>query len=86
MIERSGSIPLTNGSGRSKNMWIRWIRIRNTGCYEKQPRKARGVDIIPALQNLEKEMDNNVHEIPRIISMGCTLQINRKQIDMLHIN
>ncbi len=34
----SGSIPLTNssGSGRPKNMWIRWIRIRirirNTGC------------------------------------------------------
>jgi hypothetical protein len=34
----SGSIPLTNGSGsgRPKNMWIRWIRIRNTACfYEK---------------------------------------------------
>jgi hypothetical protein len=40
MIERSGSIPLTNGSGsvsrRPKNTWIRWIRgririrIRNT--------------------------------------------------------
>jgi hypothetical protein len=30
MIERSGSIPLTSGSGsgRPKNMWI---RIRNTG-------------------------------------------------------
>ena len=29
----SGSIPLTSGSGsgRPKNMWIRWIRIRNTG-------------------------------------------------------
>ncbi len=41
MIEgsRSGSIPLTNGSGgsrRPKNMWSRWIRIRfrirNTAC------------------------------------------------------
>jgi hypothetical protein len=35
MIEGSGSIPLTNGSGsgsrRPQNMWIRWIRIRNTG-------------------------------------------------------
>ncbi len=39
MIEGSGSIPLTNGSGsgpmRPKNMWIRWIwiriRILNTG-------------------------------------------------------
>jgi hypothetical protein len=35
LIEGSGSIPLTNGSGsgsrRPKNMWIRWIRIRNTG-------------------------------------------------------
>ncbi len=34
MIEGSGfgSIPMTNGSGskRPKNMWIRWIRIRNT--------------------------------------------------------
>jgi hypothetical protein len=34
MIEGSGSgsIPLNNGSGsrRLKNMWIRWIRIRNT--------------------------------------------------------
>jgi hypothetical protein len=32
MIEGSGSIPLTNGSGsgKLKNMWIRWIRIRNT--------------------------------------------------------
>ncbi len=34
MIERSGSgsIPLTSGSGsgRPKNMWLRWIRIRNT--------------------------------------------------------
>jgi hypothetical protein len=25
----AGSIPLTSGSGRPKNMWIRWIRIRN---------------------------------------------------------
>jgi hypothetical protein len=35
MIEGSGSIHLTSGSGsgsgRPKNMWIRWIRIRNTG-------------------------------------------------------
>ncbi len=32
MIEGSGSIPLTSGSGsgRPKNTWIRWIRIRNT--------------------------------------------------------
>jgi hypothetical protein len=32
MIEGSGSIPLTSGSGsgRAKSMWIRWIR--NTGC------------------------------------------------------
>jgi hypothetical protein len=36
MTERSGSgsIPLTNGSGsgRPKNLWIRWILIRNTAC------------------------------------------------------
>jgi hypothetical protein len=34
MIEGSGSITLTNvsgfGSGKPKNMWIRWIRIRST--------------------------------------------------------
>jgi hypothetical protein len=32
----SGSIPLTSGSGsgRPKNTWIRWIRIRNIGCRE----------------------------------------------------
>jgi hypothetical protein len=24
-----------SGSGRPKNMWIRWIRIRNTGKYLK---------------------------------------------------
>jgi hypothetical protein len=31
----SGSIPLTCGSGsaRHKNMWIRWIQIRNTAWY-----------------------------------------------------
>ncbi len=35
MIEGSGSIPLTNGSRseRPRNMWIRWIRIRNTGSH-----------------------------------------------------
>jgi hypothetical protein len=31
----SGSVPIPltkgSGSGRPKNMWIRWIRIRNTG-------------------------------------------------------
>ncbi len=33
----SGSIPLTNGSGsgRPKNVWIRWIRIRNTEKTEE---------------------------------------------------
>ncbi len=41
MIEGSGSesIPLTNGSGSGsrgpKNMWIRWIRIRNTGLFSE---------------------------------------------------
>jgi hypothetical protein len=29
--EGSGSIHLTSGSGWPKNIWIRWIRIRNTG-------------------------------------------------------
>jgi hypothetical protein len=31
MIEGSGSVPLTNGSGWPKNIRIRRIRIRNTG-------------------------------------------------------
>ncbi len=50
MIEGSGSIPLTSGSGsgRPKNMWIPWIRIRlrNTGrnictrlCNQSLPRR-----------------------------------------------
>jgi hypothetical protein len=30
----SGSIPLTNGSGWPKNMWIRWIR--NTAAKHQQ--------------------------------------------------
>ncbi len=29
MMEGSGSTPLTNGSGRPKDKWVRWIR--NTG-------------------------------------------------------
>ncbi len=39
----SGSIPLTNGSGsrRPKNMWIQWIRIRNTDRNES----TKGSDI-----------------------------------------
>jgi hypothetical protein len=42
MIEGSGSgsIPLTSGSGsgsgRPKNMWIRWIRIRNTAILNRK--------------------------------------------------
>ncbi len=40
----SGSIPPTNGSGsrsgRSKNIWIRWIRILNTGIQEEEERWA----------------------------------------------
>ncbi len=33
----SGSIPLTSGSGsgKPKNMWIQWIRNRNTGNLYK---------------------------------------------------
>jgi len=44
MIEGSGSIPLTSGSGsgRPKNTWIRWIRIRirNTAIYKCGSRRA----------------------------------------------
>jgi hypothetical protein len=45
---RAGCIPLTNGSGsgRPKNMWIRWIRIRirNTATSKTIPyvREAEG--------------------------------------------
>ncbi len=58
VIEGSGSIPLTNGSGsrRPKNMWIRWIRIRNTGknivyfrekdCFQKMGGKLWAFDDI----------------------------------------
>jgi hypothetical protein len=39
MIEGSGSIPLTSGSGswRPKNMWIRWIRLRSTDINSAVP-------------------------------------------------
>jgi hypothetical protein len=49
MIEGSGSIPLTNGSGsrRPNNTWIRWIRIRNT-----------------ALTGLEYRSDVRIHDLP----------------------
>jgi hypothetical protein len=38
MMEGSVSVSLTNrsGSGRSKNIWILRIRIRNTGSYNKK--------------------------------------------------
>ncbi len=38
MIERSGSVPLTNGfwSRKPINIWIRRIRFRNTGKYRLQ--------------------------------------------------
>ncbi len=37
MIEGPGSIPPTNGSGsgRPKNIWIPWIRIRKTATNQK---------------------------------------------------
>jgi hypothetical protein len=45
MIEGSGSIPLTSGSGswRLKNTWIRWIRIRNTGKLENITSRKRAI-------------------------------------------
>jgi hypothetical protein len=44
MIKGSGSIPLTSGSGswRPKNMWIRWIRIRNTDFNADATRQLKG--------------------------------------------
>jgi hypothetical protein len=54
MIERYGSIPLTSGSGsgRPKNTWIRWLRIRiqiwNTGLEKpwRLSELSRGVAIL----------------------------------------
>jgi hypothetical protein len=62
MIEGSGSIPLTSGSGsgswRPKNMWIRWIRIRNTaggkfatGVNDTGGKFAAGVKSHPVANN-----------------------------------
>jgi hypothetical protein len=50
MIESSGSIPLTSGSGsgRPKNMWIQWIRIRNTGDKDKKRRRPSASSPPPA--------------------------------------
>ncbi len=46
----SGSIPLINGSGsgseRSKNMWIRWILIRNTAIWSSFLRNSRQESIL----------------------------------------
>jgi hypothetical protein len=48
MIEGSGSIRLTNGSGfrRPKNMWIRWIRIHNT-AWQNGLHHAKGPQLVP---------------------------------------
>jgi hypothetical protein len=55
----SGSIPLTSGSGseRPKNMWIWWIRIRNTATfhvisYPDPTLLTRPTKIIRSLQSL----------------------------------
>ncbi len=49
---RSGSIPLTNGSGsrRPKNMW-RWIRIRNTDIYRRNFRNYLNILVYRYLYN-----------------------------------
>jgi hypothetical protein len=67
MIDGSGSIPLTNGSGsgsrRPKNMWIRWIRnpirirIRNTD--EKSSNRS---DYIPGLGCNRKQMIKEIYK------------------------
>ncbi len=45
----SGSVPLTNGSGSRmpKNMWIRWIRIRNTDFNWPDRRRGRSDGQMP---------------------------------------
>ncbi len=71
----SGSIPLTSGSGsgRPKNMWIRWIRIRNTVC--KYNFRLSGEGEAPASQvpdwspgnphPEDPERDRGAHHLPR---------------------
>jgi hypothetical protein len=62
MIEGSGSgsIPLTyrsgSGSRRPKNMWIRWIRIRNTaydnGCFSKEMLNTESIKQFPSKERM----------------------------------
>ncbi len=49
----SGSIPLTSGSGsgRPKNTWIRWIRIRNTAYdYQELAQKTYFSELVKELK------------------------------------
>jgi hypothetical protein len=73
MIEGSGSIPMTSGSGsvsgRPKNMWIRWIRIRirNTANFAYQSkgadRKRFDADSDPSFQfDAEPDLDPTLNE------------------------
>ncbi len=71
MIEGSGSIPLTNGSGsgRPENMWIRWIR--NTGCslyFSPHSFKIQGENI---------ESKGNVLNYINVINLGKTFRFGK---------
>jgi hypothetical protein len=57
----SGSIPLTSGSGsgRPKNMWSRWIRIRNTGSLKSK--RAWIQVLLRNKQDLDRHQELNVH-------------------------
>ncbi len=67
---RSGSIPLTNGSGsrRPKNMWIPWIRIRNTAVKTTPPIMYKFFDIV--IMNLC--LSTNIRNGLRIIFWSLT--------------
>ncbi len=73
----SGSIPLTNGSGsgKPKNKWIRWIRIRirirNTG------RKVR--TITHFFKILPKLRKTSCGQIALLLSTGTVSQIQRRK-------
>ncbi len=79
----SGSIHLTkeSGSGRPKNMWIRWIRIRDTACRSSLgflPLSwgflSRWVELRKRMLETKKMPNKNLISSPSRLSFNCNLR------------
>ncbi len=86
MIEGSGSIPLTSGSGRPKNMWIRWIRIRNT-AFELFGRRIGelGLGTLPAAPRQWGSLPAPLPHATQnsVIKIGKTKTISLKDLEQM---